>query len=182
MSGPAGDYAGDTVLSQVGCEPTNPQMNPYESPRTPANSSAAISRRLDRGVLFLALVMLIGCLISIVGFASAAVRDFLMPRFGWIGLLLSLNALIFIGFWIKKPSRRGLLAASFMTCAIGVINGVALLQTGTVDVVQNAFHDRVHSAWLWSVFSYLSVGGYFAFAAIRHRGVPLDQGERITAS
>lgn len=157
-------------------------MDPYEAPRTQANSSAAHSRRLDRGVLFLALVMLIGCLVSIVGFASAAVRDFLMPRFGWVGLLLSMNALIFIAFWMKKPTRRGLLAASFMTCVIGVINGVALLQTGTVDVVQNAFHDRVHSAWLWSVLSYLFVGGYFAFAAFRHRGVRLDQGERINTS
>jgi hypothetical protein len=98
-----------------------------------------------------------------------------MPRFGWIGLFLSVNSLIFIGFWVKKPTRSGLLAASFMTCAIGVINGLVLLQAGTVDVVQNVFLDRVHSAWLWSVLSYLCAGGYFAFVAFRDQRVSLDQ-------
>jgi hypothetical protein len=98
-----------------------------------------------------------------------------MPRFGWIGLFLSLNSLIFIGFWAKKPGRQALLAASFVTIAIGVINGFTLMQNGTVDVVQNVFHDRVHSAWLWSVVSYLSAGGYFVFAAFRHPKVALGQ-------
>ena len=150
-------------------------MNPYDSSKTHAFSATTVSQRLDRGVLLIATVILGGCLISITGFVSPTVRDFLMPRFGWIGLFLCVNSLIFIGFWVKKPTRSGLLAASFMTCAIGVINGVVLLRTGTVDVVQNVFHDRVHSAWLWSVLSYLCAGGYFAFAAFRDHGVPPDQ-------
>ena len=141
-------------------------MNPFETPRTQAASSSTKSR-LVVGVIILASVMLTGCLISIAAFVSTAIRDFFTPRFGWIGALLSMYVLIFIGFWIWKPTRRGLLAVSFMSCAIGMLNGVALLQSGTVDVVKNAFHDRIHSAWLWSVLSYLCVGGYFAFAAFR---------------
>ena len=150
-------------------------MNPNDSPQTHAISAPTVSQRLDRGVLLVATVILGGCLTSITGFVSPTVRDFLMPRFGWIGLFLSMNSLIFIGFWIKKPTRSALLAASFMTCVIGVINGFELLRTGTIDVVQNVFHDRVHSAWLWSVLSYLCAGGYFAFVAFRDHCVPLDQ-------
>ena len=52
------------------------------------------------------------------------------------------------------------------------MNGIELLRTGTVDVVENVFHDRVHSAWLWSVGSYLVAGGYIAAVAFRGRGAP----------
>lgn len=142
-------------------------MNPYDPPQTDAVSSATGLRRLDRGVLLIGTVMLCGWLISLIGFISPAVRDFLMPRFGWNGLFISLNSLIFIGIWLWKPTPPGLLAASFMTFAIGVVNGYSLLQTGTVDVVKNVFHDRVHSAWLWSVLPYLCAGGYLGFVAFR---------------
>lgn len=142
--------------------------NPYQSPQTGATASSTSDRRLDPGVLLIGLIFLAGLLLSIVGTASNAVRDFLMPRVGWNGLLLSMNALIFIGLWIKNPTRRGLLAASFVTLAIGSINGFILVKNGTVDVVENVFHDRIHSAWLWSVVPYLCASAYMAFAAFRH--------------
>ncbi len=150
-------------------------MNSSDLPQTHSAFSPASLKRLDCGVLLIATVIIGGWLMSIVGLVAPSVRDFILPRFGWVGLFISVNSLIFIGFWIKKPTRSGLLAASFMTCVIGVINGYALLRIGTVDVVQNVFHDHLHSAWLWSVVSYLCAGGYLAFAAFRNPGVPTGQ-------
>ena len=150
-------------------------MNPYKSPQQANALPSPLSRNLDRGVLAIALLMFAGCLLSIIGLIVPMVRDLLMPRFGWVGLSLSANVLIFIGFWIKNPSRRTLLLASFMSCAIGAINGLSLLQTGTVAVVQNAFLDRIHSAWIWSVGLYLTAGIYFAIAAYRHQLNTSDQ-------
>lgn len=147
-------------------------MNPYESSKVEDEPTLTSAQHLDRGVLGIAVVMIFGCLMSIIGMAVPAIRDFLMPRFGWIGLFVSVNSLIFIGFWMKKPTRSAILAASFMTCVIAVINGVTLFRTGTVDVVQNVFHDRLASAWIWSVGTYLFAGGYFAFVAFRMQGKP----------
>ena len=145
-------------------------MNPYDSPRTQALSSVAVPRRLDRVVLLIGILILCGFLASIVGLISPAVREFLVPRFGRMGLFLGLNSLIFIGFWAVKPMRRTLLAASFITCAIGAINGLTLMQTGTVDAVQNVFHDRIHSAWIWSVIPHFLAGSYLACAAFHTQG------------
>ncbi len=150
-------------------------MNPYESPQKADALPSQSSRGLDRGVLAIATFMFAGCLLSIIGLIVPAVSALLMPRFGWVGLFLSANVLIFVGFWIKNPSRRTLLPASFMSCAIGAINGLSLVRTGTVTVVQNAFHDRLHSAWIWSVGLYVGAGIYFAIAAYRHKHINSDQ-------
>lgn len=119
-------------------------------------------------MLAISAVMLAGCVLSIIGLFVPSISDMLMPRFGWIGLFLCSNVLIFIGFWIKNPSGRALQSAGFMCVAIGTINGLSLLEAGTVSVVQNAFHDRLHSAWFWSVGLYLAAGIYFAVTASRH--------------
>jgi len=150
-------------------------MNPYQSPRASESLSASSSRRLDRGVLAIAAVMFVGCLLSIIGLFVPSLRDLLMPRFGWVGMFLSANVLIFIGFWLKNPSGRTLLPASFMSCAIGVINGLTLMRTGTVVVVQNTFQDRLHSAWGWSVGLYLAAGVYIAIAAYRQKQIVPEQ-------
>ena len=149
--------------------------NPYETPQAHSFATTVTPHRLDRGVLFIGVVLLIAGLSSIIGFVSPAVRNFVMPRFGWIGLLISINSLMFIYMWARNPSRRALLAASYMTGAIGVINACALAWSGTVDVVQNVFHDRLHSAWLWSVISYLTASGYIAFAVSRSQHASVDQ-------
>ena len=146
-------------------------MNPYESPQTDSVAQTVPSQRLDRGVLLIAMVMGIGCLTSIASIAFPPLQDFLMPRFGWVGLMACMNSLIFIAFWAKAPSRSALFAVTFMTCAIGLINAWRLLQSGTVDVIENPFHDRVHSAWIWSVGSYLLAGVYTAAVAIRTQNV-----------
>ena len=143
-------------------------MNPYDPPESNQLGERPSQSR-DVGALLVAAIMFIGFVVSAVSFFSPAIRDFVMPRFGWGGLLYSLNSLIFIGSYVGRPTRRGLFAAGFVTTMIGVINGLMLLRSGTVDSVQNVFHDRLHSAWVWSVASYLAAGGYFAFVAFRNR-------------
>ena len=145
------------------------EMNPYETPHN-SGKSLAHPRRLDVGVLILAAVMLTGCVVSFLAFAFDPLHDFLMPRFGTLGLIEGMNCLIFVGFWIKNPTRLMLFCASFVTCFTGVLNGLMLMHSGIVDVVEN-FHDRVHSAWLWAVIPYLIAGGYFAFVASRQTPV-----------
>lgn len=142
-------------------------MNPYESPRRKSGSSTASRRRLDRGVLFIGGVLVGISVISLAGLVLPQLRDFLMPRFGWIGALIGMNALIPIGAWIKNPTRGSLLAASFMLCGVGLINGWGLYNVGTVDVVENVFHDRLHSSWGWSVATYLFASVYVGIAALR---------------
>ena len=150
-------------------------MNPYESPNTQGLTSAVPRRRLDPGVVLIGIVIFGAFIASIIGQFVPTVNDYLTPRFGSIGLLLSVNSLFFIGMWVKEPTRQALVSASSMTCAIGLINACVLLVVGTVDVVQNAFIDRLHSAWLWSVAPYLIAGAYIALAALRHQNT--DSGE-----
>ena len=149
-------------------------MNPYESPNTQGLTLAVPNRR-DLGVLLIGFLLIGACVVSVIAIVSPAVNEFIMPRFGSIGLLLSVNSLFFIGMWVKEPTRQALVSASSMTCAIGLINACVLLVVGTVDVVQNAFIDRLHSAWLWSVAPYLIAGAYIALAALRHQNT--DSGE-----
>ena len=148
-------------------------LNPYEPPQTDVLTTNG--RRWDRGVVFIAIVLICACVTSIAGFIFPTLQEFIRPRFGWVGLILSMNSLIFIAMWAKAPSRRALISVSFVTCAIGLINAWVLLQSGTVDIVKNSFHDRLHSAWIWSVFSYLLAGGYIALAALRSVDASADQ-------
>jgi len=141
-------------------------MNPYESPRTQELSVRTV-QRLDPGVALIAFLLICGCLASAIGVVYPTVNNYLMPRFGWVGLLLGMNPLIFLASTIKNPTRSSLLGAGFMTMAIGLINACVLLMTGTVDVVNNVFTDRLHSAWLWSVMSFGFAGGYILLAAMR---------------
>ena len=163
--------ASNLTLHYQSKPPAN-DMNPFDSPQSKLLASTAKQPRLDWGVLLVSSIIFVGFLASVVGAFSPTVQAFLMPRFGWVGLFLSLNVLMFIGFWISSPTRRGLLVVSFMTLSIGVINGIALIRSGTVDSVQNVFHDRIHSAWIWSVVSYLCAGCYFVFAAFRNQSAP----------
>lgn len=151
-------------------------MNPYESPKT-QSLTATVPQRLDPGVLLIGFLLVGACIASAVGFASSAVNEFVMPRFGWTGLIRSLNPLIFIGFYIKKPTRKILFAAALMTCVVGLLNAWSLSRKETVDVVENIFHDRVHSAWLWSVAPYLIAGAYIALAALRHQNTESSETE-----
>ena len=49
---------------------------------------------------------------------------------------------------------------------MGVINAVQLSSKGTVSIVVNDFHDRLHSSWLWSVLSFFAAGVYLFWTAL----------------
>ena len=121
--------------------------------------------------MLIAVVLVLGCLLSLMGMLIPSLNRALMPRFGWIGLFAGGNILIFIGFWIKSPRQYSLFPASFMSTTIGAINAMALLRSGTVNAVENAFHDRLHSAWAWSVASYFVIAVYFFVLALRDRAL-----------
>jgi hypothetical protein len=103
-----------------------------------------------------------------------SVRAFTMPRFGWIGLILCMNPLIFLLPWLWNPTRLGLVSAASMVVLLGVINGIQLLFTGTVASVTNEFSDRLHSSWLWSVLPFMVAGVYLYGYAVRMPATQLD--------
>jgi hypothetical protein len=117
------------------------------------------------GFRFIVTIMLIGGITGFVSLFVPGIRNFLMPRFGWIGLILVWNPLIFLFPWMKKPKIAKLRAASFLCGIIGTLNGLELIRTGTVEVVQNPFLERLHSAWIWSVLSYLLMAFYLVVTA-----------------
>ncbi len=141
-------------------------MNPYDPP-------LATSTRMDRGSrikrdaapLLISAILILAVLVGVLSLFIPAIRTATMPRFGWIGLVICLNPLIFLAIWFKTPVRRTLLAASFMTCAIGMINGAVLFASGTVAVVENEFNDRLYSSWFWAVLPFLIAGGYLCWFA-----------------
>jgi hypothetical protein len=110
--------------------------------------------------MLIAAVLLLAVIVGSLAQFDPSIRAITMPRFGWIGLISCLNPLIFLVPWLIAPKRLILIAAAFMTLMLGVINGLQLLSSGTVDVVENEFADRLHSSWLWSVIPFLIAGLY----------------------
>ncbi len=148
---PINKFGGHTIMNE----------NPYDPP-------VAASTRMDHGSrikrdaapMLISAILILAVLVGVLSLFIPAIRSATMPRFGWIGLLLCLNPLIFLAIWCKTLVRRNLLAASFMICAIGLINGVVLFTSGTVSFVENEFNDRLHSSWFWAVVPFLVAGGY----------------------
>ncbi len=136
-------------------------MNPYENSNTPS-SKIALERTIYRrlGPMWIAAVLLLAVIVGALAQFDPSIRAITMPRFGWIGLISCLNPLIFLVPWLIAPKRLILIAAASMTFFLGINNGVQLLSTGTVDVVENEFTDRLHSSWLWSVLPFLISGLY----------------------
>ena len=135
-------------------------MNPYESTPVTGISDRLLSlRRLQLiGPFFVALLFISAALLGVASIFIPTIRAATMPRFGWIGLILCLNPLIFLLAWFRGPTRNALMGSALMTFSIGAINAVQLIYTGTVPIVANEFSDRLHSSWLWSVLSFLAVG------------------------
>ncbi len=100
-------------------------------------------------------------------FVIPSVRTATMPRFGWIGLILCLNPLVFLLLWFRRPTQNALIVSALMTFSIGAINAVQLIYTGAVSIVVNEFSDRLHSSWLWSVLSFFAVGLYLCGISLR---------------
>lgn len=134
--------------------------NPYQSGSADGQTATQKEFPLREQVLVISACLILGCLISLVALFIPVVRDLVMPRFGWIGLLLGVNVLIFLGMWLKTPTTGSLRPAIFMLFAIAIINSWVLFQSGTVAIIENAFHDRLHSAWFWSVGAYALCGVY----------------------
>ncbi len=143
-------------------------MNPYES-SSRANLSSGqrdTKRTQPLAPFIIATLFLAGGILGLLSIAIPWLRGATIPRFGWIGLILCLNPLLFLVVWIRKPTRPSLMGSASLSCTIGVINAVELIFKGTVPIVANEFTDRLHSSWLWSVFSFLAIGMYLFWIAI----------------
>lgn len=73
--------------------------------------------------------------------------------------------MIFLAIWFKAPIPRNLVIAAAMCCVIGVLNAFQLRNNDTVAIVQNEFHDRLHSSWVWSVVPFFLAAGYLGWTA-----------------
>ncbi len=144
-------------------------MNPYESPPETQIGNGLSASKLSQpiGPFFVAVLFIAASLLGFSSIFIPSVRAATMPRFGWIGLILCLNPLIFLLPWFRRPTRSALIGSALMTFSIGAINAVQLIYTGTVPIVVNEFNDRLHSSWLWSVLSFFAVGLYLCGISLR---------------
>lgn len=138
-------------------------MNPYKALTTPLGHGSQDSPSRTIGPLFTTILFAVAVLVGFVSTFIPSVRAVTMPRFGWVGLILCLNPLIFLLPWFWRPKRSALMAAAFLAFTIGVINAVELSSRGTVSIIVDEFHDRLHSSWLWSVLSFFAAGIYLAW-------------------
>jgi hypothetical protein len=147
-------------------------LNPYRSTVATQHTVAEAGHpRHDTGVIVISAVLILASIIAILSLFVPAINEFVMPRFGWSGLILCLNPLIFLGIWFKIPAPKNLSAAAAMCGVIGVLNAFQLRNLETVATVQNVFHDRLHSSWAWSVVPFVLAAGYLgwrAFCAASH--------------
>jgi predicted transporter len=154
----------------------NSSPNPYQ---TPANSSATAAVSTFGPSKFvpvaIALALALAAMIGVLSTVVPTIGEFTNPRFGWIGLILCLNPLIFLLAWLAAPAKPALMAASFLMLSIGAINGVQLLVLGTVSEVSNTFTDRLHSSWFWSVIPFFVLSVYLFWHAYGMRASPQQQ-------
>ena len=153
------------------------ENNPFQAPEI--STSEAAEAKPESAKFVPALFAVIFAFAAAIGGLSIffpAIRDFINPRFGWIGLILCLNPLIFLSTWLKSPTRQSLMAAAFITLSIGIINSVQLLIKPTVSIVENPFTDRLHSAWLWSVLPFVVAGLYLFIHAWQIKAQALSVG------
>jgi len=122
----------------------------------------------DKGVLIIIFTITIGCIASLISHLHPDFQEFLMPRFGWIGLWLYIYTLIFLVPWVFKPSNFSLLISSSMTFIITFLNAMGLYKKGTVAIVENPFHDRLHSSWTWCILPYTIAGMYLLLVFYRN--------------
>ena len=131
------------------------------------------------GPLIIATFLVLAVLVGMLSIVVPSIRTATMPRFGWVGLIICLNPLIFLLPWFWKPTKLALVSSAFMTCVIGAINAVQLYSKGTVSIVVNAFHDRLHSSWLWSVLPFFVASVYLCWITIRMKQIPKSSRSRV---
>jgi hypothetical protein len=144
-------------------------MNPYEASATPFVPSSKGSSSRPIGPLLIAIVLAVAAIAGIVSMFIPYIASVTRPRFGMIELILCLNPLIFLLTWVWRQKRIDLMASAFITFALGVINAVTLIRQGTVSIVMNEFHDRLHSSWLWCVLTFVSAGIYLSWVSLSGR-------------
>lgn len=137
-------------------------MNPYAAPQTRSDPPASRGSGLPESFspLVIAIYLVIASSVGVVAPFVPSLSALTMPRFGWIGLILCMNPLIFLLPWFRTGTRQALLASAKQLTGLGVLNAALLLYTGTVTQVVNPFHDRLHSAWWWSVAPFFFAGAY----------------------
>jgi hypothetical protein len=141
--------------------------NPFQTPAI--STSKPSTRNFDHSKFVPGVIAFLMAVAALIGFFSILIPSlgsFTNPRFGWVGLILCLNPLIFLYAWFRAPAKQTLMAAAFMTLSIGVINAVQLLVMGTVAEAANTFTDRLHSSWLWSVLPFFVAGLYLVWHAL----------------
>lgn len=144
----------------------NSSPNPYQTPSNTSDKVALSNFGPSKFVpVAIALTLALAAIIGVLSTVVPAIGEFTNPRFGWIGLILCLNPLIFLLAWLAAPAKPALMAASFMMLSIGAINGVQLLVLGTVSEVSNSFTDRLHSSWFWSVIPFFVLSIYLFWHA-----------------
>ena len=154
-------------------------MNPYESSSSTSvgDRASLLVRTRSIGLIVVAVLFIVASLLGLIGVLIPAVRSATMPRFGWIGLILCLGPLNSLLLCLRRPTRNLLLSATLSTLALSAINSAQLIFRGTVSVVANEFHDRLHSSWLWSVISFVVIGTYLGAAAMT---LPRESTDSVT--
>jgi len=142
-------------------------VNPYQVHDSPMDrlKSPPAAPRGSIGPLIVALVFVIASLIGLSASYFPLLRSLVMPRFGWIGLVLCMNPVIFLSAWLASHKPSNLIAAAWMCFVIAGIQLFTLLWQGTVSVVNNEFADRLHSSWFWSVILFVLIAMYLLYEA-----------------
>ena len=140
--------------------------NPYASPQTSYAAPAWSYERLTVTIVVgLALLFLVGGLLQFVaiflwflGEPFQSVGEFLMPRFGWIGLIIGTNTAWSLFTWYRKRERRQLLIAAGNAMLAALLNaGQRLYLMSALQPVAgppNPFTERHPWFWIYAVASY----------------------------
>ncbi len=141
--------------------------NPYASPSAECAPPGHSHERLAVVIVsVITAVLTIGAILqlsaALLQFWSPlfeAIAGFLMPRFGWIGLILGGNAIYGLVLWLRKREAKGLLASAWMLLVVAIVNAGQHLYTQSVITptggTSNPFTSHHPSFWGYAVASYL---------------------------
>ena len=161
------------------------KLNPYRSPDPgldAVKSPHPPQTYPPFGLILIAAVLVLGLALGLVSLVVQPISFWAMPRFGWIGLILCANPLIFVVSCMRAPSKVAYWALAFMFIFVALIQGAQLFFGGTVSVVQSPYSDRLHSAWLWSVVPYVFMCVYALWQSTRQTVFMVRPGKSGNAS
>ncbi|MFN7733298.1 MAG: hypothetical protein ACK5OB_15485, partial [Pirellula sp.] len=146
------------------------KLNPYQSPDPgldAVESPHPPQTYPPFGLLLIAAVLILGIALGLVSLVVQPLSFWTMPRFGWVGLIMCANPLIFVFACMRAPSKVAYWTMAFMFFFMALLQGAMLFLGGTVSVVQRPYSDRLHSAWLWSVVPYVIMCVYALWQSSR---------------